>query len=203
MRTMNGWLAVPAALAAATMLAACGGSGRAQPQVPSLSNGSSAVGSGGAGQGRAAALAAAAQCIRAHGIPRYQDPVLTPTGQVYTDSRSFEDATQATVIAAQHACRTQLARAGLHPDAEPPAPPQLVEAGVRVAECERAHGLPKVTDPTSRSPYTPGHGFGISASEAPPGGKQSPGFQEALHACRSLIDAEIRASTLGSLGSHV
>lgn len=31
----------------------------------------------------------AAQCIRQHGIPAYSDPVLTPGGAVYSDSRSF------------------------------------------------------------------------------------------------------------------
>jgi hypothetical protein len=127
--------------------------------------------------------------------------VLTPGGQVYTDSRPFDDASRAVQAAALSACRALITRAGFHPDGEPPAPPQLVQAGVRAAECERLHGLPNVTDPTSRSEYTPGHGFGISAAEAPPGGKASPGFQEALRACHTSIDAELRASTLGSLGS--
>src|SRR5450759_4527341 len=49
-------------------------------------------------------------------------------------------------------------RAGLNPGNEPPAPPQLVQAGVRAAECQRAHGLPDVHDPTANTPYTPGHG---------------------------------------------
>jgi hypothetical protein len=76
-----------------------------------------------------------------------------------------------------------------------------VQAGVRAAECQRAHGLPHVQDPTARTPYTPGHGFGMSGSEIPSGGKLSHGFQEAAHACNSQITAEIRASTLSSLGS--
>ena len=75
------------------------------------------------------------------------------------------------------------------------------EAGVRAAECQRAHGLPNVKDPTANSPYTPGHGFGLTGDEVPTGGKASHGFQEAAHACRSQVDAEIRASTLSSLGS--
>ena len=199
----NLWFAVAAAAASAAMLAACGGSSGGGATVPSLAaSGAAATGSsnGGAGQSRAVALHAAASCIRQHGIPTYQDPVLTPGGQVYTDSRSFDNATSAVMAAAMSACQTLIVRADFHPDAEPPAPPQLVEAGVKSAECARLHGLPNMTDPTSQTSYTPGHGFGLTASEVPAGGKASPGFQEARRMCGRLFDAEIRASTLGSLG---
>ncbi len=101
----------------------------------------------------------------------------------------------------QQDCGTLAVRAGLNPSYEPPAPPQLVEAGVRSAECLRAHGLPNVQDPTAQSPYTPGHGFGFSAGELPAGGKADPAYQAAAHACRALLDAEIRASTLASLSN--
>jgi hypothetical protein len=200
MATKSRWLAAAAALASCAMLAACGGPSGGGSAVPSLAT-SAAGGGGGAGQSRASELDAAASCIRQHGIPNYQDPVLTPGGQVYTDSRSFDDAAGAVMNAVLSACRTLIVRADFHPDGEPPAPPQLVQTGVRSAECERLHGLPNVTDPTSRSNYTPGHGFGLSAAEVPAGGKMSPGFQEALRACHQQIAAELRASTLGSLGS--
>ena len=75
------------------------------------------------------------------------------------------------------------------------------QAGVRSAECLRAHGLPNVQDPNAQTAYTPGHGFGFTMGEIPPGGKASPVFQHAAGACRSLLDAEIRASTLSSLDS--
>lgn len=188
---------------AAVPLAGCG-SGAASPAVPSLSQAAGATGSAlaaGSGASRAAALHAAAQCIRQHGITSYQDPVLTPSGQVYSDSRSIDDAGRATVDAVQHACASLLAQANLSPDNEPSAPPQLVQAGVRSAECLRANGMPNVTDPTAQSNYTPGHGFGFTANEVPAGGKASPIFQHAAHACRSVLDAEIRASTLASLGN--
>ncbi len=61
--------------------------------------------------------------------------------------------------------------ASLVPDEESIAPPQLVQAGVRSAECLRAHGLPNITDPTVRSSFTPGHGFGYTHGEVPAGGK--------------------------------
>ena len=211
---------VIAGLASALLLAGCGRSGASLPAVPSLSQaagqGSQATGHGASGSpgasaqaessqgswaGRAAELHAAAQCIRQHGVPAYTDPVLSASGQVYTDSRSIDDAPRSVWDTLQQACGALAARAGLSPDAEPPAPPQLIQAGVRSAECMRAHGLPNVHDPTAQSEYTPGHGFGLSADEVPAGGKASPGFQEATHACRAILDAEIRASTLASLGN--
>ena len=189
--------------AVALPVAACGGSGSASPAVPSLSQGASGgqAAAGTAGGARASALHAAAQCIRQHGIPGYTDPVLTPSGQVYTDTRSFEDVSQSIAAAMEHACAALMATANLNPTREPPAPPQLVQAGVRAAECLRAHGLPNITDPTARSTYTPGHGFGMTASEMPSGGKQSPVWQNARRACAAQVNAEIQASTLASLGN--
>jgi hypothetical protein len=202
------------------LLAGCGGA--SSPSVPALSGAAShgAAGQGGASQGganpsasaqaqsaqgswagRSAELHTAAQCIRQHGIPSYTDPVLTPSGLVYTDSRSFDRAPRSVWDAVQQACGTLATRAGLSPDAEPPAPPQLVQAGVRSAECLRTHGLPNVQDPNAQTPYTPGHGFGFTMNEVPPGGKANPVFQRAIHACQSQDDAEIRASTLSSLDS--
>jgi len=194
-----------AALAGALVLAGCGGPGAGPAAVPSLSQtgqaGGQPAGAGGSGPARAAALHAAAVCIRQHGVPSYADPVLTASGQVYSDSRSIQNAPQPVANAVQQACGALAAQAGLNPLSEPPAPAQLVEAGVRSAQCLRAHGLPNVQDPTAQTPYTPGHGFGMSGNEVPAGGKASPVYQAAAHACRSLLDAEIRASTLASLGN--
>ena len=201
--------------AGSVLLAGCAAGGPASPAVPTAAQpaAGTAVGQGGAGQGsagqggagqggaaRAAALHQAAQCIRQHGIPSYADPVLTSGGRVYSDSRSIQDAPPAALNAVQQACGALAASAGLSPADEPPAPPQLVQAGVRAAQCMRAHGLPNDADPSARTPYTPGHGFGMTASEVPAGGKASPVFQRAAQACRALLDAEITASTLTSLG---
>jgi hypothetical protein len=151
-------------------------------------------------------LAAAAQCVRQHGIPTFQDPVLTQSGQLYVDIRSLQNAAQAVLQTVRTACQTLLRQAALRlsndPHSEPPAPAQLVQAGVRAAECSRANGLPNMADPNSNTAYVPGHGFQISGHEIPPGGKRSPAFQRASHACRSLLDAEIRASTLSSLAGN-
>jgi hypothetical protein len=198
---MSGYAATVLAAAAAVTVAGCGGSGAASPVVPSLSQSGHGAAAHGGGSARASALHAAAACIRQHGIPGYADPVLTPSGAVYSDSRSIQDASQAVAAAVQQACGRLLAAADLNPGAEPPAPPQLVQAGVRSAECLRAHGMPNVQDPSSRSTYTPGHGFGLRASEVPPGGKLSPVWQHAAHACSAQLTAEIQASTLASLGN--
>jgi|SRR5450755_900562 hypothetical protein len=198
-------LAALAALAAVSvLLAGCGGSGPPPAAVPSLGQGASGTGASGtavAAGSRAARLHAAAQCIRQHGVPGYADPVLTPGGAVYSDLRPIQNASQPTLAAVAAACRALVVAAGLNPGNEPPAPPQLVQAGVRAAQCERAHGLPNVQDPTARTSYTPGHGFGMTGNEIPAGGKQSQGFQEAGQACHRQMSAEIRASTLSSLGS--
>lgn len=199
-------LAVLAA-SAVVLMAGCSGSGGASPVVPSLSQSAAAAqgnggqGTGGSGAARASALHAAAQCVRQHGIPGYADPVLTPGGQVYSDSRPIQDAPQSALAAVLRACQTLLAQANLDPGNEPPAPPQLVRAGVRAAECLRAHGLPNVHDPTARSPYTPGHGFGMNRSEMPAGGKASPVWLHARQSCDAQVTAEIQASTLASLGN--
>jgi hypothetical protein len=188
--------------AAAAILAAGCGSGAASPQVPALSHGTGGgQGTGGAGSARASALHAAAQCIRQHGIPGYADPVLTPSGHVYSDNHPLLDAPRSVLDAVHQACRTLLAEANLNPENEPPAPPQLVQAGVKSAECLRAHGMPHVQDPTAQSPYTPGGGFGYAGNEIPPGGKASPIMQHATHACTAQITAEIQASTIASLSN--
>lgn len=176
------------------LLAGCGGTGGPSSQVPSIGT-TATVTSGG---GRGAALHEVAQCIREHGLPSYPDPVLTASGQVYTDVQTFRLASEPVANAVQQACGTLMAQAGFDPTSEPPAPAPLVRAGVRAAECMRAHGLPHVSDPTARTPYAPGHGFSFAES---PGDKFNPVFQHAAQACQAVLDAADRASTLQSLGS--
>jgi hypothetical protein len=219
-----------AAAAVAVALAACGSSHHSSG-VPSLAGsgggGAATAGNGAPSSGdrsssvsrprvgysttRVAQLHTAAQCIRTHGVPSYQDPVLTPDGFVYTDSRSIQDLGRDQSRAQQdsmqnairQACGTLFIAAGLQPDDESPAPPPLVQAGVRAARCLRANGLPNYRDPTSSSEFTPGHGFGMTADELPNNGrlgKTDPTVQRAFTACRPLLDAEIAASTLQNLG---
>lgn len=204
----------------AVALVACG-SGHTASTVPSLSGspdaraGTDSPGGatekgpgrietpGATGPSRGAALHAAAECIRQHGVPTYQEPVLTAAGYVFTDARSIQDAGSDVAAAIQRACGSLLSAAGFHPDDEPPAPPALVQAGVKTAQCLRAHGLPNYRDPTDTTVYTPGHGFGTATDELPNNGalgKQDPVVQQAFAACQSQLDEEIRQSTLSVIG---
>ncbi|MDG6108524.1 hypothetical protein Daura_14100 [Dactylosporangium aurantiacum] len=178
-------------------LAACGGP-PASPGVPRLS-GTPGRPAGGTGPERKAALHAAAECVRQHGIPTYQDPVLTADGHVYTDSRSYRAAEDATIAAVEQACGALMTAAQFQPTEQAPAPPALVQAGVRAAQCMRAHGLPDVSDPTAATEFTPGHGFGMNPDELP-GDKENPVVQRALTECRTVLDEAARVSSLGNLG---
>ncbi|MFI5911752.1 hypothetical protein [Dactylosporangium sp. NPDC051541] len=155
---------------------------------------------GATGDDRKNALHAAAECIRQHGIPTYKDPVLTADGHVYTDARSLREADGTTILAAAAACDAQIRAAELVPDGQAPAPPKLVQAGVRSAQCMRANGLPNFRDPTANDLFTPGHGFGMHPEDLP-GDKSDPTVRHALDTCRSVLDDEARVSSLGNLAS--
>jgi hypothetical protein len=150
-------------------------------------------------------LRGAAACIRGTGLRGYADPVLDRDGRVYTDQRTFRDAGIGDVddprwIRLMRSCGDLVLGAGFFPYDEAPAPAQLVAAGTAAARCLRSHGLPMFADPTSASPFTPGHGFGITAADLPYGEtKAAPDVQRAFRACRPLLDAEIDASRLAAL----
>ena len=213
-------------LATAATLVACGSGGRAGPSatVPTAPVATASSGSGGTtapaaasssgarsapsvgySQQRLTQIHAASQCLREHGVPNYQDAVLTADGHVYTDARSVEDAVGKNPqlqAALRAACAQLFTAAGFGPDDESPAPPALVQAGVQSARCMRAHGLTAMRDPDSATPFTPGHGFGLTSDELPDNGrlgKSDPTVQQAIQACRPTLDAEIRASTLTEL----
>jgi hypothetical protein len=149
---------------------------------------------------RRARLHAAAQCIRDHGAPRYQDPVLTAEGHVYTDDVGLREVAEAQLTAIDTACRDLIRAAGFSMRDQGPPPPKLIQAGVRSAQCLRANGLPDVEDPTVARRFTPGKGFGLDPGELPAAGKQDPTVRRALQACRAILDEEARVSSLGNLG---
>lgn len=190
-------------LAAATAALLAGCSAGPSAQVPSLASAAQPAGQGGA-RPQPAALHAAAQCIRDHGVPGYQDPVVDPNGNVYSDLRSLQvyaRGGQTAVDRLMAACGALVRQANFNPASEPRATPALVQAGVRAAECLRAHGLPNYRDPTPATDFVPGHGFQLSGDELPPGGKTNGTVQQALQACRTVLDQEDAASSLASL-SH-
>jgi hypothetical protein len=186
-------------MAAIATLAACGASGGAGvPTLRGTPNGASSTHQG-------AALHAAAQCIRDHGIPDYADPVIGPGDVVYADQRDLENAGDAAVASAVAACQTLISRANFDPTTRPVPPPQMVRDGVRVAACLRAHGLPNWPDPNPHTGFDPGHGFQVDASafagavSAGQNPKASAVYQAAYHACQTLIQTEIRDSQLSNL----
>jgi hypothetical protein len=204
--------------AAATILlislGACS-AGPATPAVPRLATGGGASASAGArdknddnpnavagdaSAARRAKLHAAAQCIRQHGAPNYQDPVLTADGYVYTDDVAMRDLSGDQLTALTNACQDLIHAANFAIRDQGPPPPALIQAGVKSAQCLRANGLTNMKDPTAQSHFSPGKGFGLSPDEVPPGGKENPIFQRAVGACRPILDAEASASSLGNLG---
>ena len=207
------------AAAATILLIGLGGCGKgpSAPTVPQLANGGGASASAGAGArdknddnpnavagdasaARRAKLHTAAQCIREHGAPNYQDPVLTSDGYVYTDDVSLRDLSGDQLTAITNACQDLIHAANFAMRDQGPPPPALIQAGVKSAQCLRANGLPNMKDPTVQSRFTPGKGFGLSPDEVPPGGKENPIFMRAIGACRPVLDAESAASSLGNLG---
>ena len=188
------------AVVASVGAGACGSS-HTSASVPSLQSRGSAAGA----RHNAAALHTAAQCIRDHGIPNYQDPVVGPGQIVYTDQRNLEKASGSVLQNARSACRELVAQANFDPSQRPHPPAQMVRDGVREAQCLRAHGLPNWPDPSPSDTFDPGHGFQVTdaafAGAVPPGAnpKQSSAFQTAITACRAENDAVQRDSQLSSL----
>lgn len=208
---MKRFLVATAAVAALVVLGGCSDPPPA-PTVPQLagSSGGTGKGSGGAGNPNAVAgdgsaerrarLHAAGDCIRKHGAPRYQDPLLTADGFVYTDDVALRDLDGPELDALQAACRDLIRAAAFSMRDQGPPPPKLIQAGVKSAQCLRANGLPGVKDPTADRRFSPGKGFGLDPDSIPAGGKQNPVVKRALTACRAVLDEEAQVSSLGNLG---
>ena len=167
---------------------------------PDADDNPNAVG-GDSSAGRRARLHAAAQCIREHGAPRYQDPLLTADGYVYTDDLALRGVEEQTMTAIDAACGDLIRAASFSMRDQGPPPPKLIQAGVRSAQCLRANGLSDVKDPTADRRFTPGKGFGLDPAELPTAGKQDPTVRRALQACRRILDEEAATSSLGNLGN--
>jgi hypothetical protein len=159
---------VATALGCAVALAACGGS--------SSSSKSAA---------KNAVLADAlkfSNCMRAHGVPNFPDPV--GGGFSFPIGSGFNPFAPG-VKAAQHACRGFMPGGGPPPEASA----QDKERLVRLAACMRAHGVTGFPDPVSSPPASPA---GYSIFFGQPGAflavpstinVHSPAFQSAGKAC--------------------
>jgi hypothetical protein len=186
----------------------------ASPKVPGLSptatastgatgndsDNPNAVG-GDASAARRTKLHAAAECVRQHGAPDYQDPLLTSDGYVYTDDVALRSLEDPELDAIQNACKDLIRAASFSMRDQGPPPPKLIQAGVRSAQCLRENGLPDFKDPTVDRHFSPGKGFGLDPEAIPAGGKQNPTVMRALEACRKILDEEAALSSLGNLGN--
>jgi hypothetical protein len=136
---MRTWLAAAAAavsIALGLALAACGSSGH-------LAAGSTGNTPDPSGRSQ---LEAVVQCLRAHGVPGFPDPVYDPG-----DGRwHYADYRSAIPQRSQQACQH------LDPSAVSPSPPvpqaQFTEL-VRLAQCIRQHGLPTWPDPNPQGQF--------------------------------------------------
>lgn len=155
-----------AAGACAALIAGCGSS--REPSGASLSGGP---------------LLKYAECVRAHGVPRFPDPkasggLVIPNG-INTESPAF--------AAAEQACAGLAGPTGGRPGASESRKLQLLT----MARCMRSHGVPGFSDPTS-SPPPPSSGnaiggdgwyLALGTSEE----RQSPVYQRAATACGAAI----------------
>jgi hypothetical protein len=187
--------------------------GPAEPTVPRLPGGGASTGAGNHSTGnlnavggdssaaRRAKLHAAAQCIREHGAPHYQDPLLTADGYVYTDDVALRGLEQPQLTVIDTACRGLIRAAKFSMNDQGPPPLKLIQAGVKSSQCLRANGLPDYPDPTVDSRFAPGKGFGLNGQSLPAAGKADPTVRRALEACRRILDEEAALSSLGNLGN--
>ena len=125
-----------------------------------------ACGSGGPGNKHAAhsPQLAMAQCMRAHGVPNYPDPITGPGGQGFSISSAVGNTSTVTVNgitlsgpefeAAEKNCK--LFGGGSGP---PPVSEAQKIALFHFAQCMRTHGVPSYPDPT----FPAGGGIGRPA----------------------------------------
>jgi hypothetical protein len=179
-------LAAAAALIAAGLLAAACGGGSRTPGVAGAGSSSTSAGkpaSGGSSKGGALAYS---RCMRSHGVPDFPDP--NSNGEIQLEAGPGSDLLpdSARFKSAQQACKS------LTPVLPPAQQRQQLAAALRFARCMRAHGVPKFPDPAppSSGPQTgsAGRGSGGGGNGRGTNGvdPNSPGFQAANRACRSL-----------------
>ena len=154
---------LPAMAAVAVLTAACGGS---------ASSSSSAGGSANYQQ-----ALAYSQCIRAHGVANFPDPDAQGNIIQHVSGNQPDDENSSVFQAADTACRHLLPGGGGRSTA---AQQQVISRWLKIAQCMRAHGVPNYPDPkVSGRSIVILFGTGINVN--------SPQFQAAEHACKSVI----------------
>lgn len=173
-----------AVLGAAVVLsaAACGGS-PSGPSVASLGSGSSVSSSAKPSSSDTfTQMLAFSACMRSHGVKNFPDPqrgqggggTLRIQGGGKAGSAGNLDPTSSVFQAAQQACQSLMPKGGAD---GAKVDPTKIEPW---AACMRSHGLPHFPDPTTQSGAMK---LDMSGTGINP---DSPQFQNAMQACRSL-----------------
>ncbi len=146
-------------------LAACGSSAPASTSLGSTST-----------NARFQARVTLAKCFRSHGI-NVPDPSPTGGGGTF---RALENYPRAQILSAIRACRADAVKAIPALSLSSAERAQLQQQLVKFAQCMRSHGV-NVPDPTFNSGGAFGFRQAFRALD-----RNSPAFQSALTACRSL-----------------
>ena len=154
---------LPAGMALAFLVAACGNSG---------SSSGAGVGAGSLNQRSTVALRELALCVRAHGMPSFPDPQIGSDGHP-----SFPDSAPRIPYAIQQACRTVAAQIPADYTATTPVSTSDFQKLATLARCIRLHGVADWPDPN------PLGEFPID-TRLQQGGKRL--FFRALHPCARL-----------------
>ena len=115
-----------------------------------------------------------AQCMRAHGVPDFQDPTLkrSALGVGVSQGVSASVAQSPAFNSAQNACRTLLPPGSQGPGNRPVSTTQHAQM-LTFAVCVRAHGVANMPDPAANGVF-----------HLPPGIDQNaPAFQSAIKGC--------------------
>lgn len=171
---------VAAAVAAATVVAACGSG-------PRRASGSAAHPT----QARLQQdLVAFAGCMRSHGVPRFPDP---SSPRAYKTALGARSAQSPAFQSARAACR-HLVPGGEHSDS-PAQHPERVPAELAFARCLRTRGFPRFPDPTSGGELT--HEMVAHAGIDP----HAPTLLRAADACVGVTHGAITRADVARFGS--
>jgi hypothetical protein len=182
---------------AALLVAGCGGSS-SSPGVAHLSSstptssdpsggGSSSSSEGGPPSQQQ--MVAFSQCMRAHGVPEFPEPV---EGKLIVHSSDHNghvtgiNPQSAQFQAAQKACAKLAPNGGKPPSAAEQT--KMQEKALQFSQCMRTHGVPSFPDPEF-SHGGGGVGIRIGSGKGGPGriDPNSPQFQTAQKACQSIL----------------
>lgn len=116
------------------------------------------------------AAVAYAQCVRANGVPNFPDP---NSQGVFAVKNNDTQAEEAQLHTAENTCKHLLPNGGQQTKNQQQ---QTVSKLLQFSQCMRSHGLPSFPDPKSNG------SLNLGGSNP-----NSPQFQTAFQACRSLL----------------